>query len=171
AGGAKAPVHVVIASVDLASPVGLDRRLRPTGPVRHAVGLEEHPPARREAPSKDLEQSQWAVDPVQDSEADDEVELLLEPIEAEGVETAVLNVRVEQLRNRGEALTTLELNTPSRFDPHPVLLVVDGDDALCATRLGQECIEAVEGADVQHAHAAEVLRKGGDPVAMVASDA
>ena len=106
---------------------------------------------------------------MQDAEADDEVECFVELIQIEGVETAVLNLRVEQLPNRHEPLTSVELNTPARFDPHPVLLVVDGGDPPCAARLGEKRVEAVEGADVQHAHAAEVLRKGGDPVAVVAS--
>ena len=90
---------------------------------------------------------------MQDPEAEDEVERLLELVEIEGVETAVLDLRAEQLPDRREALASLKLDTPARLDPRSVLLVVDRDDPPRAARLGEERVEAVKGADVEHAHA------------------
>jgi hypothetical protein len=40
-----------------------------------------------------------------------------------------------------------------------------------AARLREERVEAVEGADVQHAHAAEILGQGRDPVAVITGHA
>ena len=108
---------------------------------------------------------------MQDPEAEDEVERFLELVEIEGVETTVLDCRVEQLPDRCEPLAPLKLDTPARPDPRPVLLVVHRDDSPRATGFGEERVEAVKGADVEHAQAAEVLGKGGDPVAVVAGDA
>ena len=66
---------------------------------------------------------------MQEPEAEDQIELLVELVEVECVEAQVLDVRVEQLGDRPEALAALELDAPPRADPVAVLLVVDGDHA------------------------------------------
>src|SRR5713226_9322272 len=83
---AEAPVHEVIASVDLSRLIGVDSRRGVERPIRGAVGLEKHPALGREAPSKNVEQAHRVVNPVQDPEAEDEVERLPQLVEIEGVE-------------------------------------------------------------------------------------
>src|SRR5712692_1338398 len=69
-------------------------------PIRRAVRLEKHPAVGRETPSKNLQQAQRVVYPAQDPEAEDEGQTFLELVEIEGVETAVLDLRAQQLPDR-----------------------------------------------------------------------
>jgi hypothetical protein len=70
-----------------------------------------------------------------------------------------------------EALAARELYAPPGRDPEPVLLVVDRNHPVRAAVLGEEGIETVERGDVEHAHPAEVARKCGDAVAVIARNA
>ena len=169
--GGEAPVNEGISSVDLACLVDVDRRRGVRRPIRRAVRLEKHPSVGREASSKNLQQPQRIVHPVQDPEAEDEIERLPELVQIECVEVAVVDLGVEQLPDRGKPLASLELDAPARPDPLPVLLVVDRDDPPRAASLGEERVEAVKGAHVEHAHVAEVLGQGRDPVAVVTGHA
>ena len=108
---------------------------------------------------------------MQDPEAEDEIERLRQLIQIECVERVVVDLRVEQLPDCGEPLAPFELDAPAGADPLPVLLVVDRDDPPRPASLGEERIEAVEGADVEHAQAAEVLGQGRDPVTVITGDA
>jgi hypothetical protein len=70
-----------------------------------------------------------------------------------------------------EALAARKLDAPPGRDPEPVLLVVDRNHPVRAAVLGEEGIETVERGDVEHAHPAEVARKCGDAVAVIARNA
>jgi hypothetical protein len=74
-------------------------------------------------------------------------------------------------RDCAEALAARQPDPPARLDPGPVLLVVDRHHPLRSARLGQECIETVERAHIEHAHAGEVARYGGHAVAVIAGSA
>ena len=94
--------------------------------------------------------------------------LFLEPIELQGVEPPVLDPRVQQLVDRSEPLTSLEVDAPACPHPLDVLLVVDGDHVVGAAGLREEGVEAVEGPDVQDRESLEAPRDGWDPVAVIA---
>ena len=97
------------------------------------------------------------LNPVQDAEAEDQVEALVELVEVEGVQATIGDPRAEQRRDRPETLATDELGPPAGAHPVAVLLGVDRDDASRTARLREEGVEAVEGADVEDAHAAQIL--------------
>ena len=56
-----------------------------------------------------------------------------------------------------EPLPALQLNAPPGGDPEPILLVVHRHDPLGPPALGEEGVDAVEAADIEHAHPGEVL--------------
>ncbi|MGZ6669724.1 MAG: hypothetical protein ACXVH3_34175, partial [Solirubrobacteraceae bacterium] len=85
--------------------------------------------------------------PVQDAEAVDEVEALLERGERERVHPPVLNGRAEQAMDGPEALTALQPNAPPRRDPQPILLVVHATTRSAPRRSARKAIEVVEAAD------------------------
>src|SRR5438309_7215055 len=70
-----------------------------------------------------------------------------------------------------EALPAFQLDAPPGSDPKPVLLVVHRHDPLGPSALGEEGVEAVEGADVEHAHPGEVPGKHGYSVTVVPREA
>ena len=70
-----------------------------------------------------------------------------------------------------EALAARKLDAPPGRDPEPVLLVVVRNHRVGPAVLGEEGVETVERADVEHAHPGEVARKCGDAVAVIARNA
>ena len=94
---------------------------------------------------------------MQDAEAVDEVEALLEPGERERVHPAVLDGRAQQAMDGSEALPALQLDAPPRRDQQPILLVIHRHNPLGSPALGEEGIETVEAADVKDARSGEVL--------------
>ena len=101
--GGEAPVHEVVMGIDLSRRGDVNRR-GIESPIRRPVGLEQHPSAGREAPSNDLQQPQRVLHPVQDPEAEDEVERLPELVQIECVDALVVDLGVEYLPDRGEPL-------------------------------------------------------------------
>jgi hypothetical protein len=143
---------------------------RVIGIAPHAVGLEDDPPARREALAEDPHERQRRLNPVQDAETEHDVEALPEACHLERVEPAVLDPRPQQLGDRPEPGRRLELDPEPARDPADILLVVDRDHTSRATPLGQKRVEAVERADVEHAHTGQLLGNCAQPVTVVARD-
>jgi hypothetical protein len=110
---------------------------------------------------------------VQDPEAEHNVEALRGTVERERerVAAAVLHARTEQVGDCREALASLQLDPPARPHPRHVLLVVYGDHERRAEVLGEQRVEAVERADVEHPLAGERQRQERNARAMVARDA
>jgi hypothetical protein len=88
---------------------------------------------------------QRILDPVQDPEAEHNVEPLRGIVQRKGVAPAVLHARAEQVGDRREALASLQLDRPARAHPRHVLLVVDGDHMRRAAVLGEEGVEGLAG--------------------------
>ncbi len=107
---------------------------------------------------------------MQDPEAEDEIERLVELSELERVEAAIVDPRADQSMNRLKSLAAFELDAPARGDPLDVLLVVDGNDALGTPRFGEEGVKAVERAYVENAEPTEILGQSRDPITVVPSD-
>ena len=74
--GGEAPVHEVITGIDLSCRGNVNRRRGFESPIGRAVGFEQHPSTGREAPPKRLEQAHRILNPVENPEAEDEVERL-----------------------------------------------------------------------------------------------
>ena len=115
----------------------------------------------------DPQQPEWILDPVQNSEAVDEIKPLLETIERERVHPSIFNGGAEQAMDCAEAFSAPQHDAPPRSDPEAVLLVVDRHHVLGPSPLGKEGVEAVKAADIEHAHPGEVLGKRGHAIAMV----
>jgi hypothetical protein len=94
---------------------------------------------------------------VQDAEAEDGVESLPEAIDLERVQPAAGDARVQKLGDRPEPGTGLKVDSEPAADPGDVLLVVHGHHARGPATLGQEGLEPVERAHVEHARAGELL--------------
>src|SRR6266581_2353819 len=106
---------------------------------------------------------------MQEAEAEDEVEARVETVECEGIHPSVLDLGAEQAFDRVKALAACELHSPAISHPLDVLLVVDGEHPRRPARLGEEAVEAVEGANVEDR---ETVIGGGDrsePVAVITS--
>jgi hypothetical protein len=138
--------------------------------ARDPVGLDQQASARRQQRSQTPQQPQRVLDPVQDPEAEHNVEALRGAVQRERVAAAVLHARTEQLGDCREALASLQLDPPGRPHPRYVLLVVD-EYVRRAAVLGEERVEAVERADVEHLLAGERQRHERNARAMVARDA
>src|SRR6476659_6023726 len=104
---------------------------------------------------------------MQEPEAEDHVEELVELIEVEGVQASIRHLRPKQLPDRPKSLAALQLDAPPGRDPFAVLLVVDRQHPRGPASLRQERVEAVKRPDVQHAPAGKVLGQRGDAIAMV----
>jgi hypothetical protein len=167
--GGEAPVDEVVAGVDVARPVDLDRGrvLVERGPV----GLEDDLAVGLEHGGQRAEDRDRVAHAMQHAEAEHHVEALVELADVERVEHPVVDLRGEQLMDRVEPGRRRELESEATADPVDVLLVVDRDDPAGAARLGQERVEAVEAADVQDAAPLEAVgAEDLGPVAMVASE-
>ena len=93
--GGEAPVDEVIVGIDLSRLEDVNRRRGVESPIGRPEGLEQHPSAAREAAPKDLQQPQRILHPVQDPEAEDEIERLAELVEIKCVEAVVVDSGVE----------------------------------------------------------------------------
>ena len=118
--------------------------------VTPCVSSSTSPPGS-EPSSHHLEQPQRIPDPMDDSAAKDQIELLPERIEVVRVESRVDDVRVEQLGDRLEPCAALALE--SRIGSGPTRRTArcrpprhDG-----APGFGEKRVEAIESADVQDA--------------------
>src|ERR1700754_3514198 len=89
------PEDELVVGVDLAGIGNVDHASRRLLPALDAVGLDEDPPALVDAIAQRPQQAERVLDPVQDAEAEDQVEALLDPIELERVEPAILDLRSE----------------------------------------------------------------------------
>src|SRR5579875_3968105 len=116
------------------------------------MGLDQDHATLAQPPTQRPQQPERILDAVQDPEAVDEIEALVELIKRERVHPAVLDARVQQTLDRADPLAALELDAPARGNPVTVLLVVDREHPPRAPTLGEECVEAVEGANIEHAH-------------------
>lgn len=88
----EAPVHIVVARVDLAGLRGPDL-IAVAVLGADAVGLDQHRASGRGSLAQDPEQPERFLDAVQDPKTEDEVELLVEPVELERVEPAIRDGR------------------------------------------------------------------------------
>src|SRR5680860_1712110 len=79
--GGETPVNEVITGIDLSWLGDVNRSRGIESPIRRPVSLEQHLSAAREAPPKDLQQPQRVLNPVQDPEAEDEIERLTELVQ------------------------------------------------------------------------------------------
>src|SRR3954453_23338209 len=147
----EAPIDERVSRVDLARLADANRGLILERRGGYPVGLQQDAPVLVEAAAEDPEQAERVLYSVQDPEAEDQVEQLVEPVEVEGVEAPVFDLGPEQGGDRAKTLAALELDAPPGPHPLAVLLVVDRDDAAGAARLGEKGVEAVEGADVEDA--------------------
>ena len=93
--GGEAPVNEVIVGIDLSCLGDVNRRRGIESPIRRPVSLEQHLSAGREAPPKSLEQAHRVLYPVENPEAEDEIERLTELVQIECVEAVVVDLGVE----------------------------------------------------------------------------
>ena len=56
------------------------------------MGLEQQPPTRREPLAQDAQQAERILDPMQEAEAEDQIEPFGEAADVEGVDSQVLDV-------------------------------------------------------------------------------
>lgn len=108
---------------------------------------------------------------MQDPEAQDDVEALVDLAQREGVEPAVLGPGAGQLSDRAKARAADQLASPPGPNPVDVLLVVDGQHPTRPPGLGQERVEPVERSHVEHREPGEARRERRQPVAVVAGHA
>jgi hypothetical protein len=94
---------------------------------------------------------------VQDAETEDDVERLAEVVDTERVQAAVVDPGTQKLGDRPEPGAGHEVDAEPPADPGDVLLVVHGHHAGGPATLGQEGVEPVERAHVEHARAGQVL--------------
>src|SRR5439155_23815356 len=92
-------------------------------------------------------------------------------LDIERVQPAVVDPGAQKLGDRPKPDAGLEVNSEAARDPGDVLLVVYRHDADGPATLGQEGVEPVERAHVEHARAAEVLRYRAQAVAVIPRDA
>ena len=93
---------------------------------------------------------------MQDAEAEDDVERLPEAIYIESVQPAVDDAGVQKLGDRPEPGTGLQVDSEPAADPADVLLVVHRHHTGGPATLGQEGVEPVKRAHVEHACAGEL---------------
>ena len=128
--------------------------------------LDEQSPTRSELSGQHLEQPERIIDAMQDAEAEDEVEALLDVRHVECVHAPILDPGFEQRTDGVERLSaSLKLDAPAVLDPVFVLLIVDGQHARRPAMLGKVAVEAVERAHIEHGHALEGV---GDRVEAIA---
>jgi len=125
--GGKAPVCEVVAGVDVARLTRLERGR--VGGKRRAVGLEHDLATGRHDVGQRPQERDRVGHAVQDSEAQHDVEALLEVAYGEAVHPSVFDPRARQLCDRAEACGRCKLDPEACTDPVDVLLVVDRDDA------------------------------------------
>ena len=166
---AKAPIDGVITRVHVA--VLVDVYARIILPAAHAVGLQDDLPGGREALAQHAQQRQRRLDAVQDAKAEDDVERLPEATDLERVQPAIGHARAQKLGDRPEPGTGLKVDSEPATDPGDVLLVVHGHHPGGPATLGQEGVETVERAHVEHARAGELLGYRAQAVAVIARDA
>src|SRR5262245_40882650 len=134
--GRELPEHVRVALVHLARLGDAHGAVLGAVVARDAVRLEQDPAAVGESLTQQAQHPERVLDAVQDPEAVDEVEPLVELVHVERVQHPVLDIGVEEVLDRAEPLAALELNVPAALHPLDVLLVVDREHAIGATILG-----------------------------------
>ena len=165
----KTPVDEVVVRIDVAGLVNLDRR--GFGREARAVGLEHDLAARRQHVDERSQERDRIGHPVQDSEAQRNVEALAELAHVKRVHAAVLDPRSDEPGERAEAGAARQRHAEAGTHPVDVLLIVDRDNAPRAADLRQEAVEAVESADVEHATSSKAIRaEHRKAVAVVACD-
>ena len=165
----EAPVDEVIARVHIPRFVNLDRRA--VGGQARTVGLEHDLATRREHIRERRQQRDRIGHPVQDPETQHNVKALAERAHVQRIHPAVLNPRPEQPGDRAEADTALKRHTEASTHPGDVLLIIDSDNTPRTAGLGEEAVEAVKRADVEHAAPRKTIRaENREAVAVVAGD-
>jgi hypothetical protein len=119
------------------------------GVAVNPVGLDQQAPAVCQSAGQNAEEPERILDPMQKAEAEDEVEARVEVVECIGVHPPVVDFGAEQALDRVKALADLRASLPAISHPIHVLVVVDGEHPSRAARLGEESVEAVEGANVK----------------------
>ena len=130
AAAAELPEDELVVGVDPAGIGNAEHALVGSAVARHSMGLNENASTLLQAIPEAAQQAERVTDPMQDPEAKDEVEALIQVVQFERVGTPVLDARVDQGRDRAESLTPAQRNIPARLDPLDVLLVVDCQNPL-----------------------------------------
>ena len=108
---------------------------------------------------------------MQDPEAQHNFKALAELAHVQRVHPAVLNPRPEQPGDRAEADAARKRHAEASTHPGDVLLIVDSDNTPRTADLGEETVEAVKRADVEHAAPRKTIRaENREAVAVIAGD-